>query len=42
MPVRASSTTSSTRLVKDDDGDRLTRHLLRLEREIRVLLERRR
>jgi len=25
-------------LVKDDHGDRLTRHLLRLEREIRVLL----
>ena len=25
-------------LVKDDNGDRLTRHLLRLEREIRVLL----
>ncbi len=26
-------------LVKDDDGERLTRHLLRLEREIRVLLQ---
>jgi len=26
-------------LVKDDNGDRLTRHLLRLEREIRVLLQ---
>lgn len=26
-------------LVRDDNGDRLTRHLLRLEREIRVLLQ---
>lgn len=26
-------------IVKDDDGDRLTRHLLRLEQEIRVLLK---